>query len=273
MKEIFKKYNNEQKTIEENRVILNNLESFIVKNPAPKQWYKNLENKILSPFSDGLLLHHKMLASSFIILLLVSVTGGTSVAAKYSIPGDTLYPVKINLNEKIQTFTAITPEEKAVVDTEHINERLKEAEKLSITNRLDDATKTQIETKFTKNLESAMIHVETLNTKGEPLKAERVKTDVENSLQKHKEIVNKLLEKNKTTKAKITQEKQVESPDINYARSAMATTFIENSTSTISSTTPKVKTKEYETKTEKNKTPLLDETLKRIMESKEENDD
>jgi hypothetical protein len=131
MQNLFKNLKNEKLSDSEKQIMFNRLNSFIEENPIQTVWYKNIGNKIVSPFQDGFLLHHKMLASAFVIVILVSATGGTSIVANSSVPGNLLYPVKINLNEKVETFTAISSEAKAVVEAKHINERLSEAEILS----------------------------------------------------------------------------------------------------------------------------------------------
>ncbi len=279
MKDIFKQYNNEKMTAEEKQSVLNEINIFIKQNPTKTPWYTTLENKIISPFQDGLLLHHKMLASAFVIIILVSATGGTSIAARYSVPGDILYPVKINLNEKMGTFTAVSPEAKATVEAQHINERLSEAEKLSTENKLSETIKTQLESKFSLDLQNTMAHVEKLNSNGDSKKADQVKADIEKSLQKHKEMVDKILENSRSRSGRSLQKTSTKMrPEATRVTTPMSAFSAEISTST--ATTSSVNQEmnydqiEKESKDNKeNKTPLLDETLKKILEAREEKED
>jgi hypothetical protein len=293
MENLFKKLKNEKLSESEKQIMFNRLNSFIDENPIQTVWYKNIGNKIISPFQDGLLLHHKMLASAFVIVILISATGGTSIVANSSVPGNLLYPVKINLNEKVETFTAISPEAKAVIEAKHIDERLSEAEILSTQNKLNDMIKSQIETKFSQDLQNTMVRIDTLDTSGNTESAKKVKANIEKSLQKHKEVVDEILKKRESKSTENNTEKKVEVPIMKKAPapepqedpapetrmmmfSASMTTEASTSLATTSKTQKseagRIEDRKYE-KHEDKDTPLLNETLRRILESKERNDD
>jgi hypothetical protein len=293
MQNLFKNLKNEKLSDSEKQIMFDRLNSFIEENPIQTVWYKNIGNKIVSPFQDGFLLHHKMLASAFVIVILVSATGGTSIVANSSVPGNLLYPVKINLNEKVETFTAISPEAKAVVEAKHINERLSEAEILSTQNKLNDIIKTQIETRFSQDLQNTMVHIDTLDTSGNTESAKKVKVDIEKSLQKHKEVVDQILKKREIKKidsnpdikpqAPIMKKTPAPEPEADPAPesrvmmfSASMTTEATTSLATTSKSqkgeSRKIEDKKYE-KNEDKDTPLLNETLRRILESKDRDND
>lgn len=280
MNELFKKIKNERMTPEEKQVGINQLQAFINANPVTSPWYTKFGNKIVSPFTDGIMMHHKMLASAFVLIILVSATGGTSIAARNSIPGDVLYPVKINLNEKVETFTALSPEAKATVEAKHVDERLTEAEQLTEQDKFNNGLKTQVETQFSQDLQNAMIHVNTLNSKGDSKSAKRVKASVENSLQKHKVVVEEILNNKNSRLKKVTSKATLinpESPTINTMRvSTFSATVAATSTKetvdlqTESHTATQIETDD---ELENERTPLLDETLERIFNSREGKDD
>lgn len=69
-------------------------------------------------------------ATAFILLLLVTGSG-TSALAQGSLPGDTLYSLKVRVNEPVERTFARTPEAKADVDIKHAEERLTEVELLA----------------------------------------------------------------------------------------------------------------------------------------------
>lgn len=69
-------------------------------------------------------------------LFLVLAGGSVAYGAGNAVPGDMLYPVKVNLNEKIQMAFANTSTKKVKLHVALANERLKEAETLVAEGRL-----------------------------------------------------------------------------------------------------------------------------------------
>ncbi|MDD5068597.1 MAG: hypothetical protein PHN89_03295 [Candidatus Pacebacteria bacterium] len=79
------------------------------------------------------------------VLILVLFGGGVAFAANQSIPGDILYPVKTKVNEKVARFfhkTSLTSE--ALFETNLMEERLNEAEKLSDSKKLEGSIKEEV---------------------------------------------------------------------------------------------------------------------------------
>lgn len=273
MKDIFKKINNERLTDTEKQMVFSRLEKFVENNPIKTPWYQKIENKIISPFNQNIFMHHKILSSAFVIVLLIGATGGTSMIAESSIPGDTLYPIKINLNEKFQSFTATTLEEQALIEASHIEERLAEAEKLSEQNKLDDTRKTQVETLFTQNLQSTLNKVKSIDESGDSKNAKNIKIKIENSLKKHKTVIDKILEETKPISSQ-TRKALAPAPEPEPAPETMQmmiTTFSANDTEV--STSTNISDKEIDRKEsykedrfEDKDTPILNETLRKIEE-------
>lgn len=85
-----------------------------------------------------------------VIALVALLGGGTSFAAQGALPGDILYPVKVNVNEEVRAILAFSPQARATVDTERATARLDEAEKLAIKNRLSAGAKAQLEANFSR---------------------------------------------------------------------------------------------------------------------------
>jgi len=154
MDEIFKKLNTEAEKIsltkEEKFSVRNILISYSKKSPFinEKEVKEIRQFSVLSSYS--FLRNKRVLISAFVILLLI-LGGGTSYAAEQTLPGDILYPVKVNFNEKIASMRAITPEAKAKFNTKIIKKRLEEADKLAFNNKLNEVNKEKI----TKGLEKA----------------------------------------------------------------------------------------------------------------------
>lgn len=87
-------------------------------------------------------------------LSLVLVIGGTSYMAEKSLPGDILYPFKVNINEPIYGSLLKTPEEKAAWNSDTFIRRIEEAEALARTGKLTESSlaevERQIDSSFTK---------------------------------------------------------------------------------------------------------------------------
>jgi hypothetical protein len=84
---------------------------------------------------------HIRIVSGVFALLLVT---GLPVAAEQALPGDVLYPFKTQVNEGIRTKLATSPYQKVTLETELIERRIGEAQKL------------ENEGKLTKDVESSL---------------------------------------------------------------------------------------------------------------------
>lgn len=78
-------------------------------------------------------------------------TGGASVLAEQSLPGDSLYAIKVNVNEPIREFTTVGGEAKAKLAVETTERRLQEATVLSAQGKLDESNKQILQAQFTRN--------------------------------------------------------------------------------------------------------------------------
>lgn len=113
--------------------------AFMEKHPVEK---KRLGAKFLESFAS---LHRpaRLVASSLGIL--VVFCSSISYAADSSLPGDTLYPIKIYVNEEVQGFFQFTPEAKAAWELERMERRIQEAETLTNSGKLDTKAKAKLE--------------------------------------------------------------------------------------------------------------------------------
>ncbi|MDQ5901669.1 MAG: hypothetical protein QG580_384 [Patescibacteria group bacterium] len=133
------------------------------------------------------------------VLVAVLVVGGTGVsyASTDSLPGDKLYTVKVNVNEKIEEKLAFTTEAKVVVQTQKVERRLTEVQKLAETKKLSPEKKEIVKHNLEKNISSVTKTIETLKEEGKTEKALDVVAMVTPVLEAHKEV---LVEKNKQEK-------------------------------------------------------------------------
>ena len=129
---------------------------------------------------------------TLVLVAILLTTGGTSIAAENSLPGESLYPLKINVNEQLQALTAFTPEAKAKVASDAANQRLKEAVILSKRGQLNDDTKQILEQQIMKNAGEIKNQVASLVSTNNLKSAQAVTVNFESSLKTHALILAKL---------------------------------------------------------------------------------
>lgn len=88
-------------------------------------------------------------------LSLLVVMSGTAGAAELALPGDFLYPIKININEEVRVALATTPQAKATVAIERAETRLKELETLETRGDIDEETRDEIEERLDSHVRVA----------------------------------------------------------------------------------------------------------------------
>lgn len=89
-----------------------------------------------------------------VAILILFITASTSYAAEWALPGDILYPIKINVNEKIKSVVLLTPKSKAKYEEIKVIKRLSEAEELIKKGKFDDNKRIQIENEVEKSVET-----------------------------------------------------------------------------------------------------------------------
>ena len=124
--------------------------------------------------------------------------GGVSYAAESSLPGDFLYPMKVNVNEKIKLSLAVSAEAKADIETGFAERRMEEAEKLQALGRLNPQTRLHLSAIFEKHIDRAEKRLAALNEEGKSAKAEKAEVRLQNSLEVHEIILTSLDEESAT---------------------------------------------------------------------------
>ncbi len=169
--------------------IKNKLISFMEANPV------HMSSPVPSPYSNPspyfshFSFAHLGKVAVFAVLVVMLSIGGLSFASASALPGDFLYPVKINLKEKIEEKITLGPEAKLALRQKRIETRFKEVETLVIENRL---------TPEKSNIAEMNILVETIAIqnnldevrKTNPEKAELASKDIEESIKTHREKIN-----------------------------------------------------------------------------------
>src|SRR3989344_1574020 len=96
-----------------------------------------LARQNISKTSNKINLNHKIMPIYAVIAIMVILGGGTTVAAENSLPGDTLYALKVSFNEEVRAAFTFGAESKADWEIQRAERRLEEAAELSKKGRLD----------------------------------------------------------------------------------------------------------------------------------------
>src|SRR3989338_1703285 len=172
--------------------------NFMVRNQAPNR-YQSHRSNILTLFKFNQIKNMPILLA---LAILLSV--GTSVAAQSSLPGDPLYPVKINFNEEVRSWFAISKKAKANFNTELAAARLEEASQLAAENKLDAKTAAEVKANFKARTDAANRFIIELKTDGDTQAAAEALADLGSALEAHAQVLAQLSASG-ATKAEIKQ--------------------------------------------------------------------
>jgi len=99
-----------------------------------------------NPFIYINLFNHKTMLASIIAAILLLTGGGTSLAAESSVPGDILYPIKTEVNERVIEVFKRNEEKRADWSARQAERRLEEANHLLEDGRLTPANRPVVAT-------------------------------------------------------------------------------------------------------------------------------
>lgn len=127
-------------------------------------------------------------ATPVAFILVLALGGGTAYAAQGALPGDALYPVKLALNERVESALAISDEAKADVEARFAARRAEEAETLAARGTLSEEVRTELEFAVVAHVEKARALAARLDTK-KPGLAEALSARLSSSLAAHDRIL------------------------------------------------------------------------------------
>lgn len=110
---------------------------------------------------------------------------GVSYAAEGSLPGDSLYPIKIHVNEGVRSSLARTDSEKAQIEAELATRRLEETELLNQEGRLSTSTKDSLKASFNEHQGRVTEHLRSLS-KEHKEDADKIQSEVRAQFSKHR---------------------------------------------------------------------------------------
>ncbi len=132
-----------------------------------------------------------------LLLIIAVVAGGSGVsyAAQSSLPGDTLYGIKVNVNEAIEEGLARTPTARVAVQSKKVERRLEEAQTLAKANKLSTVNQKIVIDQIEEHIKDLEKEIDILRKDGEVEVVLETTAKLTPVLEAHKEI----LEKNATS--------------------------------------------------------------------------
>lgn len=129
---------------------------------AERSAVNELPDHAMSRVSMPLVFINKLFAKPMPIILAIALfaAGGVSYAAENSLPGDVLWPVKVNVNEEVRLAFALSPEGKAEWEALRAERRLEEAGVLAAEGQLNAETGAVIQARLNEHLNSSLHYVE-----------------------------------------------------------------------------------------------------------------
>lgn len=124
-----------------------------------------------------------------LIAIMLMVGGGTSYMAEGAVPGDLLYPVKIEVNENVKSVLAFSNEAEAKLQAELVAERLEEAEKLALRGELNAAVTADIQNRVKAHYLEAERRSGQAQMKGKYEVSAYVRASLEGTFRMYEEIL------------------------------------------------------------------------------------
>ncbi len=131
----------------------------------------------------------KSAAVSATTLGLLLSAAGVSYAAEGTVPGDTLYPVKVNVNEEVRAAFMTSAKDRADWEAVRAERRLAEAETLASRGHLSAAASTELSARFRIHAENTKRHMAELRDLEDTDGAADVSAHLEGELRAHKKIL------------------------------------------------------------------------------------
>ena len=136
------------------------------------------------------MLKYASLTAVFAVMI-VSLTG-VSFAARNKLPGDMLYPIKVNINEKVLGFLSFSNKSKAQYDVHLTQLRLEELEKVAVKETLSNKNITKAVYLLDKHIKNAQSHSESVKSKDKVKFSTDINSELEASLSAHSKILDTL---------------------------------------------------------------------------------
>lgn len=136
-------------------------------------------------------LNTKSMTAALLAIMLI-VGGSTSYAAEGAVPGDFLYPVKVEFNENIKSTFAISDEAEAKLQARLAKERLAEAQELAADGRLTAENAADLSARLKHHYEVAEEKNEAGEAEGDYQSSAAVRASIEGTFSTYAEVLSDL---------------------------------------------------------------------------------
>lgn len=126
------------------------------------------------------------------VMMFVGVGASVTFASQASVPGDFLYPFKVNVYEPMVSKLATSDTSEAAWEARRAQNRLKEATKLAAESKLTDEAVADLRMHFQQHLEKTQRNIDTLEAKGNAEVASSIQTSLKTYLESNSEIVRRI---------------------------------------------------------------------------------
>lgn len=177
---------------------------------------------IASPFAR--FIRSPRTAYAFVAVFMVATGGGgVALASDTALPGDFLYPVKVEMAEKFSAAFILDPEERAKNSAKLAERRADEAIKLADEGRLDAENAAYLATEFEAHITDSVEGADALEAEGDLSASLAVRTDLEKRISLRATTLNAILAED--------EPELVASADSEVAGAELADTIDEQATS------------------------------------------
>ena len=135
---------------------------------------------------------NRLVAVVTVIVLTLAVSGANiTFAAKGSLPGDLLYPIKTDVIEPTEGALAVTPAAQAKFNASVANTRLQEAQTLAAQGNLDPAKEQEIQTSFNSHVSALSTALDKLN-KTDATSSEKIRASFKSDMNSAADVLDAL---------------------------------------------------------------------------------
>jgi hypothetical protein len=145
--------------------------------------------KKLSPYVPSFVKSRQLVYTLVLACFIFSLVAGCAQAAQNSLPGDFLYPIKIQVNERIERALASNTETRARVALKQAVTRLEETEKLIATKKMDVFNKVSIDKDVVYASSYVTDSIAKLKAEGQADLAIQISSDFEDSMISHEKNI------------------------------------------------------------------------------------
>lgn len=142
--------------------------------------------------SRSLILAPRFALATACLVIVVMTGSGIALAAESTLPGDLLYPLKVNVTEELRTYLTRDTAARAAWETTRLERRLEEAETLAMRGTLDTQTSASLTMHIEKNTNRLQTLTQTLASRNDVASAATVNTRIEASLTAHEKILSEI---------------------------------------------------------------------------------